>query len=50
MLGTEHSTDEVKIIQMNLHKSRTATFDLINEPENANALSKTHDFVCIQEP
>ncbi|KAH7879177.1 hypothetical protein F5879DRAFT_910338, partial [Lentinula edodes] len=35
---------------MNLHKSRTATFDLINEPENANALSKTHDFVCIQEP
>ncbi|KAJ3846213.1 hypothetical protein EV368DRAFT_53089, partial [Lentinula lateritia] len=35
---------------MNLHKSKTATFDQINEPENTNALSKTHDFICIQEP
>ncbi|KAJ3803787.1 hypothetical protein F5876DRAFT_8486, partial [Lentinula aff. lateritia] len=30
--------------------TKTATFDLINEPESASALSKTHDFICIQEP
>ncbi|KAJ3816131.1 hypothetical protein EV361DRAFT_783702, partial [Lentinula raphanica] len=40
----------MKIIQMNLHKSKTATFDMINEPEGAKTLSATYDVVCIQEP
>ncbi|KAJ3743987.1 hypothetical protein DFH05DRAFT_1368095, partial [Lentinula detonsa] len=33
-----------------MHKSKTATLDLINELEGANALSNTYDIICIQEP
>ncbi|KAJ3742471.1 hypothetical protein DFH05DRAFT_1381190, partial [Lentinula detonsa] len=33
-----------------MHKSKTATLDLINEPEGANALSNAYDIICIQEP
>ncbi|THU75475.1 hypothetical protein K435DRAFT_612153, partial [Dendrothele bispora CBS 962.96] len=39
----------LSILQMNLHKSKTATFDLINEA-GAIKLSDEYDIICIQEP
>ncbi|KAF9257823.1 hypothetical protein L218DRAFT_975066 [Marasmius fiardii PR-910] len=35
---------------MNLHKSKTAAYDTINETNSISTLSKTHDLLCIQEP
>ncbi|KAJ3738726.1 hypothetical protein DFH05DRAFT_1408513, partial [Lentinula detonsa] len=35
---------------MNLHKSKTATFDMINEAGGPGALSEKYDIICIQEP
>ncbi|KAE9401735.1 hypothetical protein BT96DRAFT_817538 [Gymnopus androsaceus JB14] len=35
---------------MNLHKSKTATFDMINEPDGPDGISSQYDIICIQEP
>lgn len=41
---------ELRILQMNVHKSRTAAFNLINEHGGPEALSKKFDVICLQEP
>ncbi|KAF5349863.1 hypothetical protein D9758_014006 [Tetrapyrgos nigripes] len=40
---------DIKILQMNTHKSKTATFDLINEDKDSS-YSDNYDIICIQEP
>ncbi|KAF5366713.1 hypothetical protein D9758_006448 [Tetrapyrgos nigripes] len=45
------TVQELKILQMNTHKSKTATLDLINETGTNNTdLSDIYDIICIQEP
>ncbi|KAF9072277.1 hypothetical protein BDP27DRAFT_1180695, partial [Rhodocollybia butyracea] len=33
-----------------MHKSKTATFDMINELDGQEGLSSQYDVICIQEP
>jgi ribonuclease HI len=35
---------------MNMHKSKTAAYDLINELKSQSAVSSQYDILCIQEP
>lgn len=41
---------ELKILQMNIHKSKTAAFDLINDLNGSEAFSNKYDIICLQEP
>lgn len=41
---------ELRILQMNIHKSKTAAFNLINEPNGQDALSNKFDIIYLQEP
>lgn len=41
---------ELKILQMNVHKSKTAAFDLINDLNGSEAFTNEYDIICLQEP
>lgn len=50
MNSNNRNMKELRILQMNVHKSKTAAFDLINEHSGPKALSRKFDVICLQEP
>ena len=49
MMTVKNSPSKLRILQMNLHKSKSAIFDMTNEAGNLK-LSDQFDVICIQEP